>query len=225
MARLSTPSPRPKALCGNPMGPEGQDMTAPRAERNRRIPHLIPNRLLLNNQVPPPCWSRPSGEAAPFSCGCRSHHHVRRLDELSLDSRGSVRCVDVVLGREPWPTLTLVVSLEAIFLSTFVVIGQNRRAALSTGQSRPRLQSPGTGAQNQHRVDTRNPRPHTGIASATHRRIGLRPPRYCAATAGRRHHAHPLPGTRTATHFDRYHPRLPTPRGQMRKLIRNRLTV
>jgi uncharacterized membrane protein len=30
---------------------------------------------------------------------------------------------------EPWPTLTLVVSLEAIFLSTFVMIGQNRQAA------------------------------------------------------------------------------------------------
>ncbi len=32
--------------------------------------------------------------------------------------------------RSPWPTLTLVVSLEAIFLSTFVMIGQNRQAAL-----------------------------------------------------------------------------------------------
>jgi uncharacterized membrane protein len=29
----------------------------------------------------------------------------------------------------PWPTLTLIVSLEAIFLSTFVMIGQNRQAA------------------------------------------------------------------------------------------------
>jgi uncharacterized membrane protein len=28
----------------------------------------------------------------------------------------------------PWPTLTLIVSLEAIFLSTFVMIGQNRAA-------------------------------------------------------------------------------------------------
>jgi uncharacterized membrane protein len=28
-----------------------------------------------------------------------------------------------------WPTLTLIVSLEAIFLSTFVMIGQNRQAA------------------------------------------------------------------------------------------------
>ncbi|WP_216916684.1 DUF1003 domain-containing protein [Nocardia noduli] len=30
--------------------------------------------------------------------------------------------------QSPWPTLTLVVSLEAIFLSTFVMIGQNRAA-------------------------------------------------------------------------------------------------
>ena len=33
--------------------------------------------------------------------------------------------------RSPWPTLTLVVSLEAIFLSTFVMIGQNRQAAFA----------------------------------------------------------------------------------------------
>jgi uncharacterized membrane protein len=32
------------------------------------------------------------------------------------------------IERSPWPTLTLVVSLEAIFLSTFVMIGQNRQA-------------------------------------------------------------------------------------------------
>jgi len=31
--------------------------------------------------------------------------------------------------RSPWPTLTLIVSLEAIFLSTFVMIGQNRQAS------------------------------------------------------------------------------------------------
>jgi uncharacterized membrane protein len=31
--------------------------------------------------------------------------------------------------KSPWPTLTLVVSLEAIFLSTFVMIGQNRAAS------------------------------------------------------------------------------------------------
>ncbi len=32
----------------------------------------------------------------------------------------------LVLERRPWPTLTLAVSLEAIFLSTFVMISQNR---------------------------------------------------------------------------------------------------
>ena len=35
----------------------------------------------------------------------------------------------LVIERKPWPTLTLIVSLEAIFLSTFVMIGQNRQAA------------------------------------------------------------------------------------------------
>ena len=35
----------------------------------------------------------------------------------------------VLVEKSPWPTLTLVVSLEAIFLSTFVMIGQNRSAA------------------------------------------------------------------------------------------------
>ena len=34
----------------------------------------------------------------------------------------------LVAEASPWPTLTLVVSLEAIFLSTFVMIGQNRQA-------------------------------------------------------------------------------------------------
>lgn len=35
----------------------------------------------------------------------------------------------------PWPRLTLVVSLEAIFLSTFVMIGQNRQAALQQAKA------------------------------------------------------------------------------------------
>ena len=35
----------------------------------------------------------------------------------------------------PWPTLTLVVSLEAIFLSTFVMIGQNRQAGFAEAKA------------------------------------------------------------------------------------------
>ena len=34
----------------------------------------------------------------------------------------------IAFEKSPWPTLTLIVSLEAIFLSTFVMIGQNRQA-------------------------------------------------------------------------------------------------
>jgi uncharacterized membrane protein len=40
-----------------------------------------------------------------------------------------------LLEAEPWPTLTLVVSLEAIFLSTFVMIGQNRQAAVQQAKA------------------------------------------------------------------------------------------
>ena len=35
----------------------------------------------------------------------------------------------LLVERDPWPKLTLIVSLEAIFLSTFVMIGQNRQAS------------------------------------------------------------------------------------------------
>lgn len=41
----------------------------------------------------------------------------------------------VIAEGDPWPTLTLAVSLEAIFLSTFVLIGQNRQAAVSAAKA------------------------------------------------------------------------------------------
>ena len=41
----------------------------------------------------------------------------------------------VVVESDPWPKLTLVVSLEAIFLSTFVMIGQNRQAAFQQAKA------------------------------------------------------------------------------------------
>jgi uncharacterized membrane protein len=40
-----------------------------------------------------------------------------------------------VFEKSPWPTLTLVVSLEAIFLSTFVMIGQNRQASFQQAKA------------------------------------------------------------------------------------------
>ena len=36
---------------------------------------------------------------------------------------------------KPWPTLTLIVSLEAIFLSTFLMTGQNRQAAFQQAKA------------------------------------------------------------------------------------------
>jgi uncharacterized membrane protein len=41
----------------------------------------------------------------------------------------------LVFEKSPWPTLTLVVSLEAIFLSTFVMIGQNRQAGFQQAKA------------------------------------------------------------------------------------------
>jgi uncharacterized membrane protein len=40
-----------------------------------------------------------------------------------------------VVESNPWPKLTLIVSLEAIFLSTFVMIGQNRQAAFQQAKA------------------------------------------------------------------------------------------
>ena len=41
----------------------------------------------------------------------------------------------LVFEKSPWPTLTLIVSLEAIFLSTFVLIGQNRQSAFQQAKA------------------------------------------------------------------------------------------
>jgi uncharacterized membrane protein len=41
----------------------------------------------------------------------------------------------IIFEKSPWPTLTLIVLLEAIFLSTFVMIGQNRQAAFQQAKA------------------------------------------------------------------------------------------
>ncbi|HEY3994902.1 MAG TPA: DUF1003 domain-containing protein [Mycobacterium sp.] len=46
-----------------------------------------------------------------------------------------------LLETYPWPILALVVSLEAIFLSTFVMIGQNRQAAFQQAKADHDFQS------------------------------------------------------------------------------------
>jgi uncharacterized membrane protein len=41
----------------------------------------------------------------------------------------------LLIEGNPWPKLTLIVSLEAIFLSTFVMIGQNRQASFQQAKA------------------------------------------------------------------------------------------
>ena len=41
----------------------------------------------------------------------------------------------LLIESNPWPKLTLIVSLEAIFLSTFVMIGQNRQASFQQAKA------------------------------------------------------------------------------------------
>jgi uncharacterized membrane protein len=41
----------------------------------------------------------------------------------------------VFFESDPWPKLTLIVSLEAIFLSAFVMIGQNRQSAFQQAKA------------------------------------------------------------------------------------------
>src|SRR5277367_4089115 len=106
-------------------------MTTPHSNSDRGIPQLVPHRLLRNNQRHHP--------AVLEEAKIRSAKIQLRLADHITAFAGSMNFVwihaglfavwMVVLEKNPWPTLTLVVSLEAIFLSTFVMIGQNRQAA------------------------------------------------------------------------------------------------
>jgi uncharacterized membrane protein len=79
-------------------------------------------------------------------------HHADRAADLQLrvadaitGFAGSMRFVYlhavafalwmIFVEPNPWPKLTLVVSLEAIFLSTFVMIGQNRQASFQQAKA------------------------------------------------------------------------------------------
>jgi uncharacterized membrane protein len=70
----------------------------------------------------------------------------------------------LVFEKSPWPTLTLIVSLEAIFLSTFVMIGQNRQASFQQAKGRQRLQRREHTSRREHRPDPGGPQADTGRA-------------------------------------------------------------
>jgi uncharacterized membrane protein len=106
-------------------------------EDRRRRPQLVPRRLLRSGQVHHP--------AVVDEARRRSQDLQLRLADRITSFAGSMNFVWIhaalfavwmlLLERSPWPTLTLVVSLEAIFLSTFVMIGQNRQASFQQAKA------------------------------------------------------------------------------------------
>ncbi|MGW0884152.1 DUF1003 domain-containing protein [Streptomyces sp. NPDC002671] len=75
----------------------------------------------------------------------RFNHLQLRIADMITTYAGSMMFVYVhaalfavwmlFIESDPWPKLTLVVSLEAIFLSTFIMIGQNRQAAFQRAKA------------------------------------------------------------------------------------------
>ncbi len=77
----------------------------------------------------------------------------------------------LLLERSPWPALTLVVSLEAIFLSTFVMIGQNRQARFQQAKADHDFLSQG---EDLH-ANTEMTRVVEGLVRDIHRTVHERP--------------------------------------------------
>ncbi len=93
----------------------------------------------------PPTNSQPHHPAVLAHQAQRAANIQIRIADAITAYAGSMRFVYIhivvfavwmiFLESEPWPMLTLVVSLEAIFLSTFVMIGQNRQAAFQQAKA------------------------------------------------------------------------------------------
>jgi uncharacterized membrane protein len=115
----------------------GHVSDAPVPGRRGGTPNLLPRRLLRAGQVHHP--------AVLEEAIRRNKSFQLRIADLITGFAGSMSFVFIhaalfavwmlVLEKSPWPTLTLVVSLEAIFLSTFVMIGQNRQAAFQQAKA------------------------------------------------------------------------------------------
>lgn len=112
-------------------------MTAPRSDTDRNPPQLIPHRLVRDSQLHHP--------AVLAEAKRRSEKIHLRLADRITGFAGSMTFVWIhvvlfavwiaLLENYSWPILALVVSLEAIFLSTFVMIGQNRQAAFQQAKA------------------------------------------------------------------------------------------
>jgi uncharacterized membrane protein len=119
--------------------PSSADVNGRRTDR----PRLIPSHVLRSGRVHHP---------AVIDEAIRRNASIQlRIADRITTFAGSMSFVWIhaavfaiwmlVLERSPWPTLTLVVSLEAIFLSTFVMIGQNRQASFQQAKADHDFQS------------------------------------------------------------------------------------
>ena len=79
----------------------------------------------------------------------------------------------VLVEKDPWPKLTLVVSLEAIFLSAFVMIGQNRQSAFQQAKADHDFLV----QEHELNVNTELTRAIHALATEIHGRIVTAPPR------------------------------------------------
>jgi uncharacterized membrane protein len=114
-------------------------MDSEKVKMTTRIPQLIPRRLLRHSH------SQIHHPAVLEEAKTRSQKiHLQLADHITTFA-GSMNFVWIhvalftawiaLLEKYPWPILALVVSLEAIFLSTFVMIGQNRQAAFQQAKA------------------------------------------------------------------------------------------
>jgi uncharacterized membrane protein len=101
------------------------------------VSRLVPRRLLKGTEMHHPAVIDEARER-------NASFQLRVADQITAFA-GSMSFVFIhaalfavwmlFLERSPWPTLTLVVSLEAIFLSTFVMIGQNRQSSFQQAKA------------------------------------------------------------------------------------------
>lgn len=102
-----------------------------------QVPQLIPHRLLRNSRVHHP--------AVLDEAKRRSVSIQLRLADRITAFAGSMNFVWIhvvlfavwmaLLEAYPWPILGLMVKLEAVFLSAFVMISQNRQAAFQQAKA------------------------------------------------------------------------------------------
>jgi uncharacterized membrane protein len=112
------------------MDPDKMKMTT-------QVPQLIPHRLLRNSRVHHP--------AVLDEAKRRSASIQLRLADRITAFAGSMNFVWIhvvlfavwmaLLEAYPWPILGLMVKLEAVFLSAFVMISQNRQAAFQQAKA------------------------------------------------------------------------------------------